>query len=273
METPTLQAPAGSCDCHIHVYDDRYALAPTATFKPPAAPVAAYREVQAALGLERVVVVQPSAYGFDNRCTLDAMAGFGAAARGVAVVPTDVSDEQLERLHDQGVRGIRYLMLMKPVMGWDSLETMAARIAPLGWHIDLQFDGREFAQREALLSRLPCDLVIDHNGKFLEPVGVDDPAFRSLLRLVGSGDVWVKLSAPYETSKAGAPGYDDVSALARALVKAHPARCLWASNWPHPNQDPAPSNAAMLDLLLRWADDQATRDSILVSNPALLYGF
>jgi D-galactarolactone isomerase len=273
METPTLKPPPGSCDCHIHIYDERYPLAPTATFKPPHAPVPQYRDVQTALGLERAVVIQPSGYGLDNRCTLDAMAQLGGAARAVVVIPPDTPDAELERLHNLGVRGVRYLMLMKPVMTWDSLQAMAGRIAPLGWHIDLQFDGREFAQHEAMLAKLPCDLVIDHNGKFLEPVAVDDPAFRSLLRLVDSGDVWVKLSAPYETSKSGPPEYPDVSALARALVKANPERCLWASNWPHPNQDPAPSSAAMLDLLWRWVDDDATREKILVANPAALYGF
>lgn len=273
METPALKAPAGACDCHMHVYEDRFALAPTATFKPPHAPASEYLKVQAALGLQRMVVVQPTGYGFDNTCTLEAMAAFGPAARGIVVIRPDIGEDELQRLHALGVRGVRYFMLPGGVLPWDTLDAMAARIRPLGWHINLQLDGRDLPLHEERLRRLPVDLVIDHNGKFLEPVAPLHEGFQVLLRLLHSGRCWVKLSAPYETSKTGAPFYDDVSVLARALVKANPERCLWASNWPHPNIRPAPSSAAMLDLLAHWADDSATRDRILADNPARLYGY
>lgn len=115
--------------------------------------------------------------------------------------------------------------------------------------------------------------MIDHNGKFLEPVAPGHPAFTALLDVLGGENRWIKLSAPYETSKTGPPGYDDVSALARALVRAHPERCLWASNWPHPNRVPPPSEAALLALLTQWAPDERVRHAILVDNPALVYGF
>ena len=121
--------------------------------------------------------------------------------------------------------------------------------------------------------RLPCDLVIDHNGKFLEPVAIDSPAFQSLVRVLDKGNSWVKLSAPYETSKTGAPTYDDVSVIARELVRRFPDRCLWASNWPHPGRNPPPSDAALYELLSSWAPDAAVRRKILVDNPARLYGF
>jgi D-galactarolactone isomerase len=123
------------------------------------------------------------------------------------------------------------------------------------------------------LSRLPCRLSIDHNGKFLAPVETSHPAFQSLLRLLDNGRTWVKLSAPYETSRVGPPGYDDVSALARALANAHPERCLWASNYPHPGQAPPPAHADMLDMLLQWVPDETRRRRILTDNPAELYGF
>lgn len=270
---PQLQAPPGACDTHMHIYEARFAFAPTATSKPPPAPVSAYRAIQKQLGLTRVVVVQPSGYGFDNACTLEAVSALGANARCVVVPKPEVNDAGLEKLHAAGARGVRYFMLPSGVLPWDTLETMAARIAPLGWNINLQLDGRELAQHAAMLSRLPCTLVIDHNGKFLEPVGVDHPGFRTLLKLLDGGRCYVKLSAPYETSRTGAPDYADVGVLARALVRSHPQRCMWASNWPHPNQNPQPSTAAMLDLLLDWADDEATRNEILVGNPARLYGF
>ncbi len=273
LETPRLKAPEGACDCHMHVYEDRVPLAPTASFKPPHAPAAAYRQVQAALGLSRVVVVQPSGYAFDNSLLLSAMAELGPGARGVAVVDPEVSDRELERLTSAGVRGIRYFMFRGGVLPWNTLETMAARVRPFGWHVQLQLDGRDLPAHVDMVRRLPVQLVIDHNGKFIEPVPTSDPSFRMLLGLLDSGRCWIKLSAPYETSKVGGPGYDDVTRMARAFVRANPQRCLWASNWPHPNTDPQPSNAAMLDLLLDWVDDEATRRRILVDNPAALYGY
>jgi len=273
MQEPKLSAPAGACDCHMHIYENRYALAPTATFRPPHAPVSEYRKVQQALGLQRVIVVQPSGYGFDNRCAEKALATLGAAARGVAIVPPEVSDSELERLARAGMRGVRFFMLAGGLLGWDNLDEMAARVHNVGWHINLQMDGRDLPLYEEQLLSLPGNLVIDHTGKYLEPVSVEHPAFLTLLRLLDSGKCWVKLAAPYETSRLGGPRYDDVAALARALVRANPERCLWASNWPHPNQSPLPESAAMLDLLLDWADDDATRAKILVANPAKLYGF
>jgi D-galactarolactone isomerase len=273
MTSPKLAVPPSACDCHIHIYEERFALAPTATFKPPNAPVSAYRKVQSELGLRRVVVVQPSAYGFDNTCTMEAVAALSPHARAVVVVPQDVSDAELERLTAAGARGLRFFMLPGGVFTWEQLLPLASRVAAYGWHVQLQLDGRLLPDHESVLKRLPCDLVIDHNGKFLEPVALANPAFQCLLRLLDSGRCWVKLSAPYETSKSGPPGYTDVSVLARELVARHPQRCVWASNWPHPNRNPAPSNADMLDLLLDWAPDEAVRNRILVDNPAKLYGF
>ncbi len=266
---------AGACDCHVHVYEDGYPIAPTAVSKPPHGPLSAYRALQAALGLQRVVLVQPTAYGFDNRCMLDALAQLGDTARGIAIVPPDASDAELQRLHAQGVRGVRYMTIPNAggIVSWDSIEAMAARIAPLGWNLNLQLDGRDLPQRRALIDRLPCKVVIDHNAKFLEPVAPEHPAFQALLGVLARGDRWIKLSAPYETSRSGPPGYDDVSALARALVRAHPDRCLWASNWPHPGRVPPPSDAALLALRSEWAPEEATRRAILVDNPAALYGF
>jgi len=274
IESPKLVAPPGSCDCHMHIYEDRFPLAPTATFKPPNAPPSAYRDVQRNLGITRAVVVQPTGYGFDNRCTLEGIAALAPGARGIAVVHPNVDDAELRRLTDAGIRGVRFHMQAGGVLAWDALEGLAAKVQPFGWHVQLQLDGRELPQHEARLTKLPCALVVDHVGKFGQPgTTPDHAAFKVLLRMLDNGNCWVKLSAPYETSKVGPPRYDDVAALARALSTANPERCLWASNWPHPNQKIVPSTAAMLDLLLDWVDDGATRARILVDNPAKLYGF
>jgi len=271
---PRLQAPAAACDTHMHVYDAKYPLAPTAVAKPPEAPAEAYRAVMQRLGLDRAVIVQPSAYGTDNRCTLAGMAVLGPdRARGIAVVDDQVSENALADLTASGMRGARLHMLPGGAIPWSMADAVAARVQAVGWHVQLQLDGRLLPEREAQIRAWPGRIVIDHVGKFLEPVPPDHAAFRCLLRLIDSGRVWVKLSAPYEVSQSGPPLYDDVGRLAKILVKAAPERMLWASNWPHPSVSAKPDDAMLLDLLLEWARDEATRRRILVDNPAELYGF
>jgi D-galactarolactone isomerase len=271
----TFDTPPLACDCHVHIYEDRFPLAPSATFRPPHSPVAAYRQVQAALGLQRAVLVQPTGYGLDNACLLDALAQMGEAARGVAVVPANVADDELRRLDAAGVRGVRFMMIAGGggALPWDAMPPLAARMAPLGWTVNLQLDGRDLPHYQALIDGLPGKVVIDHTGKFLEPVAPQHASFRALQAVLDRPQRWVKLSAPYETSKSGPPGYDDVSLLARTLVASHPERCLWASNWPHPNRQPRPDDADMLALLHAWAPDGAVRRRILVDNPAAAFDF
>jgi D-galactarolactone isomerase len=260
----------------MHVYGpkDEYPVAPTTPFPVPDKGVSAYRRVMARLGIERVVVVQPTAYGDDNRCLLDAMDELGPIARGVAVVNSDVSDAELQRMSDLGVRGLRFHLLPGGVLPFEILATMADRVHGFGWHIQLQMDGRNLQQHSEVLKRLPCALVVDHTGKFLEPVNMDHPGYRALLDLLDSGRVWVKLSAPYETSRLGPPHYMDVGRLARGLIQAAPERMLWASNWPHPSAlDDPPDEAMLMDLLRYWTEDDALTARILSTNPGALYGF
>jgi D-galactarolactone isomerase len=273
-QRPRLKVPAGACDTHMHFYNSHYPLAPTAFGAPPDAGVEDYRKVQQHLGLQRTVVVQPSVYGTDNRCTLDGIAALGLdQARGVAVVDESVDAAELEALTRGGIRGVRFHMLPGGALPWESLDAIAGKVQDVGWHIQLQLDGRTLPDREHQFRSWPGRIVIDHVGKFLEPVGLDHPAFRCLKNLVETGRVWIRLSAPYEVSKSGAPGYDDVGRLAKELVRLAPERMLWASNWPHPSVKDKPSDAALLDLLLDWAPDDATRHRILVENPEELYGF
>ena len=262
----------GACDCHVHIYEDKFPLIPTVAWVPTNLPVSSYRDVQQALGLDRAIIVQPTGYGFDNSCTLDAVAQLGDNARGIALIAPDAPDAEIQRLHDGGMRGVRYMMI-GGVLSWESLEPVAARLQNFGWMVNLQLDGRNLPDHEEVLKRLPCKLVLDHTGKFLEPVSPDHASFQSLLRVLDSGNVWIKLSAPYETSRTGAPGYDDVSLLARTLAEKFPERCLWASNWPHPSRNPVPEAVPLYDLLFSWTSSDAARQKILVSNPAELYGF
>lgn len=270
---PRLGVPPGACDTHMHVYEERFGLRPGAAFVPPHAPASAYAQMQRALGLSRVVVVQANGYGDDNRGMREALAYFGEGARGVATIAPTIGDDELQTLHHAGVRGARFHMLPGGFLQWSDLEALAERIQPLGWHVQLQLDGNTLPDHEARLTRLPVPLVIDHIGKFMPPPSIHDRPFAALLRLLATGRCWIKLSAPYESSGDDAPAYADVAALARELVRLHPARCLWASNWPHPGRLPRPDDAALLDLLLDWAPEAETRRRILVDNPAALYDF
>jgi D-galactarolactone isomerase len=275
QEPRQVVAPPGATDTHMHFYGpyDRYPLASTSPNSPPPALLPAYRAVQRRLGLQRVIVVQPAGYAFDNRCTMDAVHAIGRDARAVVVVSPEASEDDLAALARAGAVGLRVFMLPGGVYRWEQIPELAAKVRSVGWHLQLQCDGRLLPEKLPMLEKLDAQLVIDHTGKFLEPVSVEHEAFRCLQRLVDRG-AYVKLSAPYETSKAGPPLYDDVGALAKTLVRQAPERMLWATNWPHPGQaDPKPDEAMLLSTLLDWAPGEADRRRILVDNPARLYGF
>jgi D-galactarolactone isomerase len=272
---PKLATPVGATDTHMHIYDT---AVPAAAGGPPLPGNFLeddYREVQQRLGLSRVIVVQPNAYQDDNRVTLRAIRTLGAGAKGVGVVKPGVSDAEIERLTAGGIVAQRIFQLPFGAVGFDRMHDVMSRVQPFGWHANIQLDGRELPQFESTIEKLQGKFVIDHVGKYLEPVAQDHVAFGSLLRLLDTGRCWVKLSAPYEVSKTGAPAYEDVGRLAKALVKHAPERMLWASNWPHPSapRENIPDDADLLDLLLDWAPDESTRRKILVENPAALYGF
>jgi D-galactarolactone isomerase len=217
--------------------------------------------------------VQPTTYGLDNSCQLDAMRSLASDARAVAVVDHMVSASELHRLTDAGVRGARFHMLTGGSVDWSSLPEVASRIAEVGWHIQLQLDGHELGRRLEVLESLPVPLVIDHVGRFMPPVPVDHSDVDALRRLVDNGDTWVKLSAPYESAPDAEHRYELVGELARALVTRAPERMLWATNWPHPGQSDPPTVERLAELLLEWIPNATTRTMVLVDNPAVLYGF
>ena len=273
-EPPRLAAPPHACDCHMHIYDSRYPVAPTATLRPPDASVDDYRLLQKRLGTTRNVVVQPSTYGTDNSCTLDAVARIGPSARAVAVVDTTVSDDELQRLAGLGVRGIRFNLVQAGATTIEMVEPLSRRVNELGWHVQIHMLGDQIAQIEDLLQRLPTPIVFDHMGRIPLPAGVKHPAFPVIRKLLDRGRTWVKLSGAYMNTKVGPPTYADVRELAQAYIQAAPERMVWATDWPHPTvKDAKPDDAVMLDLLLDWAPDERTRRRILVENPEVLYAF
>jgi D-galactarolactone isomerase len=273
-EAPQLKAPANACDCHMHIYDSRFPVAPTATLRPPDARVDDYRLLQKRLGTTRNVVVQPSTYGTDNRCTLDAVAQIGPTARAVAVVDTSVSDDELKRLGEQGVRGIRFNLVQAGATTIEMLEPLSKRVNELGWHVQLHMLGDQIVQIERLLLKLPAPLVFDHMGRIPGPTFTQHPAYRTIRKLLDGGKTWIKLSGAYMNSRIGPPAYVDVTTLAQIMVRSAPERMLWGTDWPHPTEKTEkPDDALLFDLLSAWVPDEAMRNRILVENPAVLYGF
>jgi len=273
-ETPRLRAPPGTTDCHHYFYDHRYPAVSDAIKRPDDATPDDYRALMHRLGTARQVLIQPSAYGTDNRCLLGALAAFGGDARAVAAVDAAVADGELRRLDRLGVRGIYFNLA--PSTGATTaamIEPLARRIAPLGWHVEVNVWAADLPPLLPILARVPTPVVLDRFGHIPEPEGVDHPLFAQICRLIDNGKTWVKLVAPYDASKTGPPRYADSGALARTYIGAAPERMVWGTNWPHPGEDPKPDDAAMFDLLVEWAPDTATRNRILVGNPKQLYGF
>ena len=272
---PGLSAPPGACDSHIHIFGprDRFPLATDLAYTPYEATVEAYMPVRQRLGIERTVVIQPSAYGTDNSCLLDALAKFSETARGIAVIDPSVSDKELEELHHAGIRGLRFSLVVKNSMLPECMERMSHRIRQFGWHIQFRSTHRDLADMESQLARLPVDVCIDHIGSIPPEEPIMHPAWQSIFRLLDLGHCWVKLSAPYQLSHMPGPGYTDFALQVEALAKAAPGRLVWGTNWPHPSASDIPDDADLLDSLGEWIPDDPIRDAILVENPAALYGF
>jgi D-galactarolactone isomerase len=271
---PAFKLPDGAIDCHMHIYDDRFPVAPGTTLRPPNATVEQYSLVQKRLGVHRNVVVTPSTYGTDNRCTLDALKRFGENARGVAVVDASVSDGELQNLNSGGIRAIRFNLSYPGATTLDMLAPLAARISALGWHIELVVQGTRLPELERHLMALPCPLVIDHIAHVPQPGGLSSNAFRTATRLLEKGNTWITLSGPYVDSKTGAPAYEDVVPVARALISMAPERMLWGTDWPHPTEKSAkPDDALLLDLFANWIGRPDWQQLVFVSNPSKLYGF
>jgi predicted TIM-barrel fold metal-dependent hydrolase len=272
---PRLKIPAGSADCHAHIFgpQQRYPYVPNRSYTPAEAGIDAYRRMLGALGFDRAVIVQPSVYGTDNRCTRDAIAASGGNWRGVAVVEPGLPRALLTDLHAAGFRGVRINLLFKGGLQLEALEQIARAIAPLGWHVQLLLDGRDLPELARRLQRLPVDFVVDHMGHLPASAGTGQAGFQTLLELLRSGNCWVKLSGPYRISPTP-ERYREAMPFARALVEAAPERLVFGTDWPHPSISvPVPQDALLLDLLETWAPGEETRRRILVENPARLYGF
>lgn len=272
---PSFVLPPDSCDCHAHILgpQNRYAYDSKRRYTPPDALLADYVRMLAVLGVERAVLVQPSAYMTDNSAMLDALQESPIPMRGVAAAGADVSDAQLERMHALGVRALRVNFRVDNGVGADAIPSLARRIAPLGWHLQFRIMSENYADVRRMLDTLPVDIVVDHIGQVPVEQGLEGKDFQALLGLVRTGRIWVKLSAPMRMSREELP-YADVTPFIRELVATAPGQMLWATDWPHTTiKARMPNDGALADLLLDWIPDEAARRRVLVDNPAARYGF
>lgn len=272
---PSFAVPQGACDAHAHIIGDprHYPMVAERSYTPPEADVGSYRHLLSTLGLERAVIVQPSFYGTDNRCTRDALRTSEGAWRGVAVLDPEADPRELKALHEDGFRGARINLLFAGGVSIESMERIARRVAPMGWHLQLLIDIRSLPDILGRIEALPCDVVFDHVGHFPAALGPLTKGFAALQRLLDKGRTWVKLSGGYRLSTLQPP-YPDVGELARRLVAQRPDRLVWGSDWPHTaTSGLMPNDGELLDALAHWVPEQTTRDRILVNNPAVLYQF
>jgi D-galactarolactone isomerase len=277
VNAPVLPIPLKACDCHLHIYDARFAQSVDAAALQDLATVNEYRMLQKRLGTERAVIVTPRSYGVNNDVTLDAIAQLGTdRARGVAVLRSDVSDTTLKALDAGGIRGVRFSLYTPKhaAASFEMVEPLAARIANLGWHLQLHWTADQIVEHEAMLKRLPTPIVLDHMTRLPQPLGLKHPAVKIVEHLLAQGRTWIKLSGAYLDSQVGEEGdFLDIDAVARHWIATAPHRLVWGSDWPHPTETMKPNDANMLDMLARWTPDRSVIEAILVGNPIELYGF
>jgi 2-pyrone-4,6-dicarboxylate lactonase len=281
---PDFQSPPLGCDSHFHVFGPpgRYPCNPSdLRYAPPLAPVEDFLALAGKLGLERFVFVQPSAYGRDNRCMLDAMREVGTRkCRGIVDIDENAPDSELSRLHEAGVRGVR--INVPPVKPCEAgfaatllsrIERLSARCREIGWQLDFLTPGWLTAELMPTLRRLDLDFTLAHFGLFPAKDGVDQPGFKQLLALLRQGrrNCWIKLTGIYRMS--AAKGFADVEPMARALIEAAPDRLIWGSDYPHLSFADKVGSIGLWNLLGKWAPDEATRCKILVDNPQRLFKF
>ncbi|MGY0064515.1 amidohydrolase family protein [Streptomyces sp. LZ34] len=280
---PAFALPEGAVDAHCHVFG------PAAEF--PYAPERKYTPVDASkhdlfalrdhLGISRNVIVQATCHGADNSALVDALRAAGGRARGVATVRPDVSEEELQRLHDAGVRGVRFNFVRRLVdtAPTEALETIARRIAPLRWHVVLYFEAPDLADLAPFFASLPVPLVVDHMGRPDVTKAPDGPEFARFLRFVEANDVWVKVSCPERLTVTGPRAlarerhaYRDVVPFARKVVDEFTDRALWGTDWPHPNlKDHMPDDGLLVDHIPHVATTPTKQHALLVDNPMRLY--
>lgn len=278
---PNFTVPPLACDAHFHVFGppDKFPYVPELRYTPPVAPLDDYLELSRQLGLQRMVFVQPSAYGKDNSCMFDAMATMGSKCRGIVDIDENITDKELKKYSDLGVRGIR--INVSPVKAYEAgfadkitgrIKRLAERAKGIGWHLQFLSPGWLVRELMPVFKSLPVPFVIDHMGLFPAKEGIQNPGFQELLRLLESGQCWVKLTAVYRLST-NIPEFKDAIPFAQALIAKAPDRLLWGSDYPHVSFADKVDSLGLFNLLGIWAPDEKQRNKILIDNPQKLFGF
>ena len=274
LSKPTFEIPAGAWDVHVHIFgpEQRYPHVAQPHYTLPDGNLAQYRRLMPLIGMQRFVIVQPSFYGTDNSCLLDTLDEIGTVARGVVMIDTDITDSELQRFHDKGVRAVRLDLFKRARLPLEEVRSyilqIEARVKPLGWHLQFYAPGYIVRDLIGFFRSLRIDFAIDHMGYMLEEDGLKSQDFAALLDLLDGGHCYLKLSGAYRIARKR--GYEFVEPVAKAIVERAPERAVWGSDWPHIS-DSDRDTGELVSLLERWAPSAAVRRKILVDNPTRLF--
>ena len=272
-----FQPPAGAVDAHCHVFGpgDQFPFAPERKYTPCDASKDQLWQLRDFLGFRRNVIVQATCHGADNRALVDALNHSGGMARGVATVKRTITEQELQDLHQAGVRGVRFNFVKRLVdaLPFDALGEIAAKIQPLGWHIVIYFEAAELPELFNFFTSLPTTVVVDHMGRPDVSKSVDGPEFGLFLKLLEEHpNFWSKVSCPERLSQQGPPSYSDVIPFARKVVETFPDRVLWGTDWPHPNmKSHMPDDGHLVDVIPHIAPTAELQHKLLIDNPMRLY--
>jgi len=274
---PKFTPPPLACDAHCHIFGPaaRFPYAPDAAYWPPDSPFEGLQKLHSILGIERAVIVHASCHGSDMRVTLDGIARSKGRYRGTAIIDEGFSEKDFQRMHEGGIRGVRFNFVKhlggRPDMAF--FKRTVERVKGMGWHLILHLDATDLAEFSELFRKIPVPMVIDHMGRVKAADGLDQPAFTVLLDWMRQDNFWVKVCGPERVSSIGPP-FTDAVPFARRLIEVAPERILWGTDWPHPNVGKhMPNDGDLMDLFAQMAPTPELQKKILVDNPAWLYGF
>ena len=277
---PNITLPKGSIDTHVHIFESHFPLFEGRGYNPPDSTLEDLIHLHQTLGIDRVVFTQPSVYGVDNSAILKGMNVLNEKipnkARGVCAIKMDASENFLQELHVQGIRGVRLNLDNKGGMPLElkEISKLEDKIKGLGWHLEYLFPGKDIVELEPVLSNASVPISIGHFAYQPARAGINSDGFKTLLKLVKDGNTWIKISGANRVSETDLPPYDDVLPMARALVEANSDNVMWGTDWPHPNKyEVNPNDGDLVNWFGEWITDDTMRKQIMVTNSELFYDF
>ena len=277
---PNITLPKGSIDTHVHIFESHFPLFEGRGYNPPDSTLEDLIHLHQTLGIDRVVFTQPSVYGVDNSAILKGMNVLNEKipnkARGVCAIKMDASENFLQELHGQGIRGVRLNLDNKGGMPLElkEISKLEDKIKGLGWHLEYLFPGKDIVELEPMLSNASVPISIGHFAYQPATAGINSDGFKTLLKLVKDGNTWIKISGANRVSETDLPPYDDVLPMARALVEANSDNVMWGTDWPHPNKyEVNPNDGDLVNWFGEWITDDTMRKQIMVTNSELFYDF